>query len=59
MKIKIEGITGTYTIVAIVSETVKSKSVLGGSEVKAVVYCKDKDRKPHKFLMDDIEIYEG
>lgn len=59
MKIKIKDIPDiTYTVTAIVSETVQSEKLLGGSQIKAVVYCKDKERKPHKFLMEDIEIYQ-
>lgn len=57
MKVQIKG--KSYTMAAIVSETIEVPGLVGKKEVvKAVVYCYDKERKPYKFLADEIERYD-
>ena len=68
MKISIKGHKLQFTLVTIVAEEVPRKInpiqgviqglLNGGTEIKAVVYCMDKERKAHKFLAEDIERYD-
>lgn len=57
MKIQVNNVS--YTMVAIVSETIEVPALVGKKDVvKAVVYCYDKQRYPHKFFMEEIERYD-
>lgn len=61
MKINVKDTS--YTVIAVVSETVTVtekpegkliKTTTTKDVMKAVVYCYDKERKIHRFLMDDV-----